>query len=118
MENLQLNIVTRSHSSSSSIPKFSATLIATSKRQASSSSKRNGSNQPAKKAKLIDAMPVNDLTREYTSNIDKMSCFGGHNFQVDKDDYVHVYTDGSCENNGRKNALAGLGVYFGEGHPL
>lgn len=26
-----------------------------------------------------------------------------------------VYTDGSCHNNGRKDAKAGLGVYFGEG---
>lgn len=27
-------------------------------------------------------------------------------------------TDGSCENNGKKNAFAGLGVYFGKNHPL
>ena len=26
-----------------------------------------------------------------------------------------VYTDGACTNNGRANARAGLGVYFGEG---
>ena len=26
-----------------------------------------------------------------------------------------VYTDGACKNNGRANAQAGLGVYFGEG---
>ncbi len=25
-----------------------------------------------------------------------------------------VYTDGACSNNGRKNAKAGIGVYFGE----
>ena len=26
----------------------------------------------------------------------------------------YVYTDGACSNNGRKNAKAGLGIYFGE----
>lgn len=29
-------------------------------------------------------------------------------------DIIYVYTDGSCINNGKKNALAGLGVYFSE----
>ena len=32
--------------------------------------------------------------------------------------YVNVYTDGSCEGNGKAKAAAGLGVYFGEGHAL
>ena len=26
----------------------------------------------------------------------------------------YVYTDGSCSNNGQRNALAGIGIYFGE----
>lgn len=26
----------------------------------------------------------------------------------------YVYTDGACSNNGRSNALAGIGIYFGE----
>lgn len=26
----------------------------------------------------------------------------------------YVYTDGACSNNGRKNAKAGIGIYFGE----
>jgi ribonuclease HI len=25
---------------------------------------------------------------------------------------IHIYTDGACHNNGSKNALAGIGVYF------
>ena len=29
----------------------------------------------------------------------------------------YVYTDGSCSNNGRPNAVAGIGVYFGEADP-
>ena len=27
---------------------------------------------------------------------------------------IIVYTDGACIHNGKKNALAGIGVYFGE----
>jgi ribonuclease HI len=26
--------------------------------------------------------------------------------------YIHIYTDGACTNNGNKNAIAGIGVYF------
>ncbi len=29
-----------------------------------------------------------------------------------------VYTDGACSNNGKKNAAAGIGVYWGDNHPL
>ena len=31
----------------------------------------------------------------------------------DNPDY-YVYTDGSCINNGKENAIAGIGIYFGE----
>ena len=34
----------------------------------------------------------------------------------DKVDY-YVYTDGSCINNGKKTAKAGLGIYFGPDDP-
>lgn len=71
------------------------------------------STQPPKRAKLIEAK-----SNQFNSNVTKMATFGKHDFMVDDDGYVHVYTDGSCENNGKRNALAGLGVYFGEGHPL
>ena len=30
---------------------------------------------------------------------------------------IIVYTDGACSRNGSKNALAGYGIYFGEGDP-
>ncbi|XP_061602634.1 ribonuclease H1 [Cololabis saira] len=33
-------------------------------------------------------------------------------------DAVVVYTDGCCSANGRKGARAGIGVYWGPGHPL
>lgn len=44
--------------------------------------------------------------------------YGGYIFQEDADGRVHCYTDGSCLNNGQYGAKAGLGVYFGEDHPL
>lgn len=50
--------------------------------------------------------------------VKKLSKYGGHSFLEDEDGYVHVFTDGSCEGNGTKKAVAGLGVYFGEGHAL
>lgn len=34
------------------------------------------------------------------------------------DGYAVVYTDGACENNGQKNAKAGIGVWFSDGHPM
>lgn len=43
---------------------------------------------------------------------------GSLEFQIDEEGFVIVYTDGSCFNNGQKNACAGYGVYFGEDHPL
>jgi ribonuclease HI len=36
---------------------------------------------------------------------------------IDKEDIVipdeYVYTDGACSNNGKKNAVAGIGIFFG-----
>lgn len=34
------------------------------------------------------------------------------------DGYAVVYTDGACENNGQKNAKAGIGAWFSDGHPM
>ena len=41
-----------------------------------------------------------------------------NNSETDEDPVVfspeyYVYTDGACSNNGKKNALAGIGIYFG-----
>lgn len=32
--------------------------------------------------------------------------------------YVTIFTDGACENNGKSNAKAGIGVWFGDNHQL
>ena len=44
--------------------------------------------------------------------------YNGHEFNEDAKGFVHVYTDGSCVSNGKLTAAAGLGVYFGQNHPL
>ena len=43
---------------------------------------------------------------------------GGDGVQVTADGYTEVYTDGACPNNGRGGARAGVGVYWGDHHPL
>lgn len=68
---------------------------------------------PRKKSKIDEIK-----TTAFTENIVKMTRYGKHDFMEDRDGYVHVYTDGACENNGKPTAVAGLGVYFGEGHAL
>ena len=39
-------------------------------------------------------------------------------FKVDSDGFLIVYTDGSCWMNGKHGAKAGMGVFFGQDHPL
>lgn len=41
----------------------------------------------------------------------------GNDFRRENE-YVVVYTDGACENNGKHNAKAGIGVWFGDNNPL
>lgn len=62
-----------------------------------------------------------DSTAEPASKkpkIVQMKLYGKYRFPEDVEGFVHVYTDGSCEGNGMKGAIAGLGVYFAEGHAL
>ena len=43
----------------------------------------------------------------------------GYKFILDDWSYkVVVYTDGACRNNGYRGATAGIGVWFGDNHPL
>lgn len=52
-------------------------------------------------------------TRDYSGNAnnDKIEF-------IKEGDFVVVYTDGACENNGQRNAKAGIGVWFDHGHSL
>ncbi|XP_054008813.1 ribonuclease H1-like isoform X1 [Hylaeus anthracinus] len=43
----------------------------------------------------------------------KLSDYG-----MDDEGYVSVYTDGACSSNGHGNAKAGIGVWFGDDHPM
>lgn len=45
-----------------------------------------------------------------------LSSFMDSTFSIN-DKSLYVYTDGSCINNGKKNAKAGIGIYFGENDP-
>ena len=53
----------------------------------------------------------------YNNNRSKLYtfCLG---FIVDYEDYVIVYIDGACPFNGHPYARGGIGVWFGNGHPL
>lgn len=59
-----------------------------------------------------------DRIRMTVPQATSLKTYGGHQFHEDAEGFVHVYTDGSCENNGKKGAIAGLGVYFGDNHAL
>lgn len=37
--------------------------------------------------------------------------------QVDENGFLIIYTDGACLNNGRRDAKAGIGIWFGRDHP-
>ena len=40
-------------------------------------------------------------------------------FNVDGDNFVHVYTDGACSDNGKGlKSKAGIGVWWADSHPL
>lgn len=44
--------------------------------------------------------------------------YKGYGFSCDNHGYVEVYTDGACSANGTDYARAGIGVFFGNNHPL
>lgn len=58
--------------------------------------------------KNINTQNQNDITLFFNTNKD--------NPRSDADDFntnYYVYTDGACSNNGKDNAVAGIGIYFG-----
>ncbi|XP_015433404.1 PREDICTED: ribonuclease H1 [Dufourea novaeangliae] len=66
---------------------------------------------PTKKRKImvLDTVPSTASTEQNIVSSD---------FTIDIDGYVNVYTDGACSSNGGPNAKAGIGVWFGDDHPL
>ena len=37
--------------------------------------------------------------------------------KIESDTDYYVYTDGGCSNNGKRNAVSGIGIFFGVGDP-
>ncbi|XP_071856331.1 ribonuclease H1 [Bombus fervidus] len=65
----------------------------------------------SKKLKTTDSTKYENLCINKVNDLTQ-------NFIVDSDGFVNVYTDGACTGNGKKNAKAGIGVWFGDNHPL
>ncbi|XP_076674806.1 ribonuclease H1 [Andrena cerasifolii] len=78
--------------------------------QRSASSDASNEKPSSKKRKLI---VINELNSECTAPKKTPS-----DYIIDKDGYVNVYTDGACSKNGRKGSRAGIGVWFGDDHPM
>jgi ribonuclease HI len=76
------------------------------KRKCTSSDKGAG---PSKALKVEPSVSVDE--KDSQNSISSV-------FETDENGYVHVYTDGACENNGRAGARAGIGVWFADNHPL
>ncbi|KAG6455605.1 ribonuclease H1 [Manduca sexta] len=71
--------------------------------------------------KGIDKIIKNSMKGKQTILIDppeKKKKSTSQGFEMDNEGFVKVYTDGACSSNGRSGARAGLGVYWGEDHPL
>ena len=69
---------------------------------------------------MVDGIIVNsDKNLNYDKTQNKITSFFCKNNSDEKKinkkfipDY-YVYTDGACSNNGKNNALAGIGIFFG-----
>lgn len=63
-----------------------------------------------KKLKLID-LPISGLAKGQGEE-------ASSDYIIDENGYINVYTDGACTGNGQKGSRAGIGVWFGNNHPL
>jgi ribonuclease HI len=61
---------------------------------------------------FIDANSAQVLVTTSCSKIDGIDCYNSEFVPA-----YYVYTDGACSNNGRENAMAGIGVFFGIDDP-
>ena len=59
--------------------------------------------------------------QSYYSMSDIISFFNAKQCKIHTESTIvpdyYVYTDGACSNNGRSNAMAGIGIYFGNNDP-
>lgn len=83
-----------------------------------------GSSSSTKSNKRLNDEPVDSKPNKKLKPdsgeipVKRLNKYGKYSFLEDDNGFVHVFTDGSCEGNGTEKAVAGLGVYFGEGHAL
>ena len=74
---------------------------------------KSGNSKPIKFKSLDNFFKI---TKEPVSQKNTIS--NTHSFaQLENLDNIVVYTDGACRNNGKKNAKAGIGVYFSDNDP-
>ncbi|CAK9796381.1 Ribonuclease H1 [Anthophora plagiata] len=71
-----------------------------------------------RKVKKRKVTTEKSIIKEHSKIICIESKKASGDYIIDSDGYVNVYTDGACSSNGRKNARAGIGVWFGDDHPL
>ncbi|XP_031848424.1 ribonuclease H1 [Nomia melanderi] len=85
--------------------------VSTAKKRSRSESDETIKRTPPKKTKILYSKAILIVPPSQQ----KESSSG---FITDSDGYVNVYTDGACGGNGTAGAKAGIGVWFGENHPL
>jgi len=90
------------------------------KREASSDMGFGGSQRPPKMERMERASEEMGYGgSQKPPKMERMNSSGGSgNFTVNGEGFTEVYTDGACPDNGRDNARAGVGVWFGHGHKL
>lgn len=99
--------------------RFNSISLGSTSSSTSIASKRSYSDDKSSAAPKSKKSKIDEKkTAEFTKDIVKMARYGKYDFMQDIDGYVQVYTDGACENNGKPTAVAGKGVWFGDGHAL
>lgn len=78
-----------------------------------SSSKRSYSAAPLKRLYSTDSVDPSPKKKRRTASAASAPSTSGYS-----SDNLVVYTDGACSHNGFHGAKAGLGVYWGDNHPL
>lgn len=67
---------------------------------------------------LNDALDAVETKKRKEEKPELKQKLGGGRFSVTEDGFTEVYTDGACPNNGKSGARAGVGVWWGDSHPL
>ncbi|CAF0709871.1 unnamed protein product [Brachionus calyciflorus] len=94
---------------------------------------KNSNEQPAeKKARKnlenADSFKINSAVNKPDAKVNTTTISHQKSYLTEYEDKKHdfsfksqkmiVYTDGACSNNGKPNATAGIGVFWGTNHPL